>query len=232
VRSGYSTAEEHQRRPRPRHRFLVVTEGTSDASIIRKALDIRRPEVADFFYFYDVSKETFPYTGHGGLKGFCRAMVAIGIQNQTIVIFDNDAAGAASAIEVARMSLPENVRALRLPDLPPGTLFATEGPDGPGKAEINGRAAAIETYLDLRHGPSPVIRWGSFEKAVNAYHGALEQKDTYSSHFYQIRPPYKGYDFSGLDLVLDAVLATAIEIAKARVLSIEIVHQESRLPLS
>ena len=31
-----------------RHRFLIVTEGSSDASIIKKALELRRPKAADF----------------------------------------------------------------------------------------------------------------------------------------------------------------------------------------
>src|ERR1700683_4356644 len=32
-------------------RFLLVAEGSSDAKILRKAFDLLRPEVSDFFYF-------------------------------------------------------------------------------------------------------------------------------------------------------------------------------------
>jgi hypothetical protein len=107
VGSGYSTTEEHIRPVRRRHRFLVVTEGTSDAWIIEKALAIRRPAVADFFYFFDLSKETFPFPGHGGIVTFCRGLVTISVLNQAIVVFDNDAVGTASFNATMQMALPE-----------------------------------------------------------------------------------------------------------------------------
>ena len=45
-------------------RFLLVTEGSSDARILKKALTILRPAVHDFFYFVDM-EEGYPFTGTG-----------------------------------------------------------------------------------------------------------------------------------------------------------------------
>lgn len=36
-------------------KFLVVTEGSSDAKIIKHTLNLLRPDIADFFYFIDMT---------------------------------------------------------------------------------------------------------------------------------------------------------------------------------
>jgi HEPN/Toprim N-terminal domain 1 len=232
VDAGYSTTDERVRPVRGRHRFLIVTEGTSDASILEKALAIRRPQIADFFYFYDASTEKFPFSGHGGILNFCRGLVAINVLNQTVVLFDNDAAGMTSFAKAEQMALPSNVRALKLPDLPPNTLFRTLGPDGESRAEINGRAAAIEAYLDLAGPNEPVVRWTNFEKSLGVYQGELEDKQDYAQRLYDLRSPYANYDFSKIDAVLDAIEETAVEIASSRVLSAGGTYRAETWPLS
>ena len=47
-------------------KFLVVTEGSSDAKVIHHALVLLKPDVADFFYFVDM-EEGYPFTGTGKL---------------------------------------------------------------------------------------------------------------------------------------------------------------------
>jgi hypothetical protein len=215
VAAGYSTTEEHIRPVRREHRFLIVTEGSSDSAVLEKAFRLGRSAVYDFFYFIDAEREKFPYPGHGGLKNFCRGLITINVLNQTVVLFDNDAAGLASFNEAAGMALPTNVRVLRLPDLPAGTLFSTIGPDGESEAEINGRAAAIETYLDLSVGPSPRIRWKHFEESIGEYHGALESKHLYAKVFRELGQ-LGSYDFKKLELVLNTITSACVRIAQAR----------------
>src|ERR1700678_1687789 len=205
VDAGYSTTEEHLRAVRREHRFLIVTEGSSDGAILEKAFQLRRPEIADFFYFIDVEKEKFPFPGHGGLRNFCRSLITINVLNQTVVLFDNDAAARVSFNEAAKMALPINMRVLLLPNHPSGLLFETVGPDGESKADIDGRAAAIETYLDLSKGPQVRIRWKHFEESIGEYHGELENKQVYAQAFYDLAPGVP-YDFSNLEPVLDAVV--------------------------
>ena len=215
VAAGYSTTEEHVQPVRREDRFLIVAEGSSDSAILEKAFRLRRPAVYDFFYFIDAERERFPFAGHGGLKNFCRGLITISVLNQTVILFDNDAAGLSSFNETAEMALPTNIRVLRLPDLPEGALFATIGPDGESEGEINGRAAAIETYLDLSIGPSPRIRWKQFEEVIGQYHGELESKQMYAQAFYELRDP-GNYDFRKLELVLNTITDTCIGIARAR----------------
>ena len=98
-------------------RFLVVTEGSSDAAILRKALDMLRPTIADFFYFVDM-QEGYPFSGTGNLSNFCKGLLSIGILNKTLVVFDNDAEGVLKAGQVSSLKCPSNLGVLILPDLP------------------------------------------------------------------------------------------------------------------
>jgi len=47
-------------------RFLIVTEGSSDAGIIRHALKLLKPHLLDFFNFVDMN-EGYPFSGTGNL---------------------------------------------------------------------------------------------------------------------------------------------------------------------
>lgn len=50
-------------------RYLVVTEGSSDAAILKKSLPKVAGDVADFFDFVDMS-ENYPFTGTGNVTRF------------------------------------------------------------------------------------------------------------------------------------------------------------------
>ena len=63
-----------------------------------------------------------------------------------------------------------------LPDLEEFSSFLSVGPTGKKKADINGKAVAIEYYLD--HSRSglpeiPTIRWSGCKGDVKQYQGAL-----------------------------------------------------------
>ena len=61
VESGWATEEEFTAGPAPQQRFLIVTEGSSDARILRRALGLFRPHIADFFQFVDM-EEGHPFS--------------------------------------------------------------------------------------------------------------------------------------------------------------------------
>jgi hypothetical protein len=48
-------------------RFLIVTEGSSDAAVIGKAFRLLRPHIADFFDFVDM-EEGYPFSGTGNVR--------------------------------------------------------------------------------------------------------------------------------------------------------------------
>jgi hypothetical protein len=195
-------------------KFLVVTEGSSDASIIRKALDILTPEIADFFTFVDM-EEGYPFTGTGNLHRFCQGLVSIGIQNKVIVIYDNDLEGSARFSDTKALRLPKNMRVMKLPDHVSFDQFNTEGPNGNGVDNINGRAASIECYLDLnwKNSDDPRVQWTSYNRALAAYHGELINKEGYARRFLGLRRREENYDYSKLLVVLDAIARECSGIA-------------------
>src|SRR5262249_5182415 len=85
VGGGYVERSDIVLGPTPEQRFLLVTEGTSDSAILRKALDLRRDDIADFFTFVD-TEQGYPFTGTGNLYRFCQGLVSIGISNQVLIL--------------------------------------------------------------------------------------------------------------------------------------------------
>jgi hypothetical protein len=185
-----------------RDRYLVVTEGSSDGSVLRKAIELLWPDVADFFDFVDMS-ENYPFTGAGNLFRFCQGLARIRIQNKVVVIFDNDAAGREAEDRVKQLDLPPSMTIVRLPHLPECAAFPTFGPSGNAKQDINGQAVSIELFLDLRLGPPPCVRWTSYNPYSKCYQGELIAKERYAKQFLQMSTVSRDYDCSKLELLLD-----------------------------
>jgi hypothetical protein len=101
-----------------------------------------------------------------------------------------------------------------LPDLDDFRSFPTRGPEGVGIADINGRAAAIECYLDLNlpsYDPAQVL-WSNYKRDIDAWQGALEFKESYQRHFYDQTPEalLSGiYDVSKILKLLEALIKEA-----------------------
>lgn len=193
-------------------RFLLVTEGSSDAGILSKALDLLRPAVRDFFYFVDM-EEGYPFTGTGNLANFCKGLASIGILNNVLVIFDNDAEGVYKSRQVLALTRPSNLSVMVLPSLPELKLIETIGPSGNTFQDINGRAASIEAYLDLgwKAQSNPIVRWSAYQQQLDCYQGALVNKGHYIREFLALRSQVSGYDFSKLNVVLNQITKLCVE---------------------
>jgi hypothetical protein len=213
VRAGWVQREAFQPGARKKQKILVATEGASDARIIRRSLNILRPEVADFFNFVDVD-EPHHFWGTGNLVKFAEGLLRIEVLNQVLFVFDNDAEGVDAFRRLEKLKLPANMRAMRLPDLAEFSNFAARGPEGVSVSNINGRAASIECYLDLNldQYPAPQITWSNFKKDIDAWHGVLDFKESYSKHFY-VQPDdllqSGSYDISKILKLLDALVQEA-----------------------
>jgi len=195
-------------------KFLIVTEGSSDAKIIRKALAVLRPEIADFFTFVDM-EEGYPFTGTGNLHKFCQGLASIAIQNKVLVIYDNDAEGRARYLDTSKLRLPKDMRVIKLPEHSAFEHFAAEGPNGRSVDDINGRAVAMECFLDLawQCTDQPHVRWTSYNKVLDVYQGELVDKEQYARRFLALKRRESGYDFEKLNIVLDAIIRECSGIA-------------------
>lgn len=217
VHAGWAEADEFKPSARRAQTVLIATEGTSDIHILTHAITLLRPEVADFFRFIDVS-ERHPFSGAGSLVKFAEGLAKIDVHNQIVFLFDNDAEGADAFGVVQSFTLPNNMRALLLPDLEAFRRFPGRGPDGVANSDINGRAAAIECYLDLNmpgRGPAQVV-WTNYKKERDVYQGALEFKDAYTKRFLQqsAQTLREGsYDVSKLERLLDVLIEDCCSLA-------------------
>jgi hypothetical protein len=191
------------------NRFLIVTEGSSDAKIIQHAFKILKPHIADFFDFVDM-EEGYPFAGTGSLFRFLQGLISISIQNNVIIVYDNDAEGVANFDRSRALNVPDNMRILRLPDSPTFADFQTIGPNGRHRADINGRAAAIECYLDLAG--QPLVRWNNYNTKTETYQGDLIDKTGYMRTFLDQRARADGYDYSGIKAVLDMIIENCVQM--------------------
>jgi len=217
--SGWVDIEAFEPGVRRSQTLLVATEGTSDARILKHALDLLQPDIADFFRFIDAN-ERHPFWGTGNLVKFAEGLIRIDIQNQVIFLLDNDAEGLDAYRRLQNLGMPQNMRAMILPDLDAFRQFPARGPEGVNTCDINGRAAAIECYLDLDlpgYPPAQVL-WSNYKKEVDTWQGALEYKETYMRRFLdQARGTLResGYDTSKLEMVLESLLIEATILASA-----------------
>jgi len=219
VWNGWATAEQFPAGPSRRQTTLVATEGSSDVHILRHALKLLRPDVADFVRFIDVS-DRHPFSGTGSLANFAEGLAKIDVHNQVVFVFDNDAEGIDAAARVSRLKLPPNMGVLVLPDLEDFKRFPASGPNGLADSDINGRAAAIECYLDLRLAgrPPAEVQWTSFKRDPDVYQGVLKHKGSYMDDFLKQTEQSLtdgGYDTSKIERVLDALIAECCRLAQA-----------------
>lgn len=217
VEAGWAGVNEFTPCARRAQTLLIATEGTSDIHILTHAIGLLRPEVADFFRFIDVS-ERHPFSGTGSLVKFAEGLAKIDVQNQILFLFDNDAEGIEAYNAVRRFNLPHNMSTLVLPELDEFRRFPARGPDGVTTSDINGRAAAIECYLDLNlqgYGPAKVV-WTNYKKERDVYQGALEFKESYARAFLdQTAQTIRGghYDVHKLERVLEALVYESSRLA-------------------
>jgi hypothetical protein len=193
-------------------RFLIITEGTSDAAIIKHALNLLRGHIADFFTFVDM--ERYPFPGAGNLRNFFKGLNSISISNNLIILFDNDTEGAYQyKICLEERNLLQNIRILKLPDSKFFSQFPTVGPFGSQRADINGSAAAIECYLDV--GASAEVRWTAYNNNMNQYQGELIKKQHYSRQFLDQKNRVNDYDYSRIESVVDMIISECVKMREA-----------------
>jgi hypothetical protein len=189
-------------------RCLVVTEGSSDGSILRAALPVVGSDVADFFDFVDMS-EHYPFTGTGNLFRFCQGLARIRIQNRILVVLDNDTAGHDAYKRISSLDLPSRMKVTVLPDLERCRAVRTIGPSGVQREDVNGRAVAIECFLDIWRDDSdePTFRWTGYNADADAYQGELLDKEARTRAFLKSATKDPAYDYTGLAHIWNHLIA-------------------------
>jgi len=198
---------------REEDKYLIITEGSSDASVLERSLQLVAPDIADFFYFIDM-RENYPFTGVGNVHRFCQGLLRIRILNKILVVLDNDAAGNEVYTKLSELALPSNIKIMRLPDLQECSSFRTIGPGGVQVMDVNGAATSIEMFLDLSKVDSdpPTVRWTSFNESMSRYQGELVDKGRHLKKFFELHERKTSqYDLSRLQMLWNQIYNTCAE---------------------
>lgn len=143
-----------------------------------------------------------PFPGVGNLVTFCKGLSRIRYTGNMLLVLDNDTAGRKALMDIQTLGLPSSVVVTCLPELHQLRRFKTLGPAGDGIEDVNGRASAIECFLDLSgRSTQPAVRWTSYVPQLQQYQGELVAKDEYVADFKERAGRDGSYDWSKLQLL-------------------------------
>jgi hypothetical protein len=168
---------------------IILTEGSTDRSILREALAILYPHLSPYYSFLDFDTSR-SQGGAGHLVSLVKAFAAAGITNRVIALFDNDTSAREATSALKRISLPPNIIFLHYPELEILRSYPTLGPSGPTQLDINGLAASIELYLgeDILRGDGnslTPIQWKGFSETLRQYQGEVLRKTALQNAFHE-----------------------------------------------
>lgn len=196
-------------------KIILLAEGRSDAEIIKEALVLLYPHLADYYSIFDFDLSR-PQGGAGQLVGTIKAFVAAGISNRVIALLDNDTAAREARRTLDRVSIPPNFAVLHYPALESLRKYPTQGPTGRTLFDVNSLAGSIELYLGddvlSQNGERAPVQWRGFSEAMGTYQGEVMHKAEIQSAFWekvkQCRTDsaaMRAADWTGLNAILNAI---------------------------
>jgi hypothetical protein len=158
---------------------IILTEGSSDAEILNKALAILFPHLVGYYSFFDFHGSRAA-GGATELIKVVKAFAAAGIANRVIAVLDNDTAAHEARRALKEVQLPSNLVVMHYPSRKWLEKYPTLGPTGKVLSDINGKAASIELYLGfdiLTIGEELCpVQWAGYSHSLDAYQGELLDK--------------------------------------------------------
>lgn len=195
---------------------IVLTEGSTDASILKEALAILYPHLSEYYVFLDFGSSRSP-GGAGHLVSLVKAFSAAGITSRIIALFDNDSAALEARRALEGVSLLPNIAVRAYPELDLLRAYPTLGPGGLMSQDVNGLAASIELYLGedvLRGGQDTLapVQWKGYNETLNQYQGEVMRKTKLRAAFFDKAANCKAdpealraSDWSGLSAILQEI---------------------------
>lgn len=191
-------------------KIIIITEGKSDASILKKGLEYLYPHMIDLYSFYDFDRTNSPGSTNEVVKTI-KSFVSAGVVNKLIALLDNDTEGEETYRILKKLSLPQTAKVLKYPKYDKLVDYPTIGPQGIINMDVNGLAASIELYLDTRFlyddDKLLPVQWTGYKKSINQYQGQVLNKNKIQKNFYDAYKTSKSsIDWEGIKLILDEVL--------------------------
>ena len=142
-------------------------------------------------------------------------MSKINVINNIIAIFDNDTAGLIGFKKTKSKIKNNNILITHLPDMEEFKNFKTIGPNGESVCDVNGKAVAIECFLDLtKNDETPSVRWTNYEKDPDKYQGSLINKEKYSKSFFSSNLQDGSYNVDKLKYLINTIIQEYVDNKK------------------
>ncbi|RZK01677.1 MAG: hypothetical protein EOO43_24090 [Flavobacterium sp.] len=187
-------------------KIIVLTEGKTDAEFISKSVQMLYPHLHAYYHFIDF--DGFKVEGNASaLVKMIKAFAASNVKHPIIAIFDNDTAGLSEMNNILRINLPNNIKVIKLPDIPLAKKYPTIGPTGVKVQNVNGLACGIEMYLGkeilLYDNAFTPIRWRDYKDSLGQYHGVLDRKDEVQNKFREMVKQNEKWDMAEMRILLN-----------------------------
>lgn len=210
INSGYYSEDEIFHPLKDVYKTVIVTEGSSDTSIIKRTIEAYFPQFVDFFIFIDMDKN-YPFPGCGKMWSFFQGVVKINQTSRTLFVLDNDTEGNQTYDSMISLKHQSNIGVCRLPHLPCMENVLIRYPLGDDYGDVNGRAVSIECFLDLTpiHN-SPVFELDSFNRKMKEYQGRISQKTDLKKSISKIGKP--NYDCHNLIILINHIFSEIIKL--------------------
>ena len=204
------------------HKVVVLTEGITDCHALEGSLRLLYPHLADYYSFMDFEGARVPGSA-GALASTIKAFIGACIVNRIIAFFDNDTAALAAMRALRDITIPDNVRVLRYPDIEIAHAYPTLGPQGTINMNVNGLAGSLEIYfgedvLRRNDGSLTPVQWRGYDVTLNQYQGEILNKGELQERFLeklrmcQSNPDLiENYDWSGIRAIIES-LKTAFHV--------------------
>jgi hypothetical protein len=195
---------------------IILTEGSTDRTILQDALAILYPHLAPYYSFLEFEASR-SQGGAGHLVSLVKAFAAAGITNRIVALFDNDTSAREATRLLEKVSLPANILFRHYPELEMLREYPTIGPNGLATLEVNGLAGSIELYLGedvLRADGSTLtpVQWKGYSETLKQYQGEVMRKTALQTAFQEKAArcrrdsrALKAADWSGLSAILREV---------------------------
>ena len=95
---------------------------------MQASIELLYPHLSDYYSFMDLTVRA--PGGAGSLVHVVKSFAAAGIENRTIALFDNDAAGHSAASLLRHVQLPPNILVMTFPNIAVADSYPTRGPNG------------------------------------------------------------------------------------------------------
>ncbi|MBE4910181.1 hypothetical protein IMZ08_19265 [Bacillus luteolus] len=196
---------------------IIITEGSSDISIIKRTMKVLYPDVLEYYSFMDFSTPKASGSA-ASLVNYLKGFIGSGINNKVIGLFDNDTAAIDAVKNLKNINIPSNIKILHYPELDIANHYPTLGPTGTIKTNVNGLAGSIELYLgtdilmDNQNNFTP-IQWKGYNSSLNQYQGEIVDKDLLLKKYYDLLddiekgklPNLEIHDWSGMEKIFDMI---------------------------